>query len=107
MPPSGPRWRCRRRAAARRRRRGANDTIALGIGVACGRILDLGGVDLYGDPVNVASKLGEDLAEGGEVLVTREAMRGLAPPPGWRPTSRVVTISGVEIDLVVLREVAS
>jgi adenylate cyclase len=39
------------------------------IGIHCGRALELAD-DVYGDCVNIASKVGEDLAGKGEILVT-------------------------------------
>lgn len=44
------------------------------IGIHCGRGLELAN-DVYGDCVNVASKVGEDLAGKGEILVTGEVAR--------------------------------
>ena len=44
-------------------------------GISWGGILDFGGRDFFGDAVNVASKLGEDLAEPGEILICPEAAR--------------------------------
>ena len=45
-------------------------------GLAHGRIL-LDTADFYGDAVNVASKLGEDLARRGEVLVSQHVFDAL------------------------------
>jgi len=42
-------------------------------GIDCGNILNINGVDIFGDPVNIASKLGEDTALPWEVLVTERA----------------------------------
>lgn len=42
----------------------------VGIGIDFGRFLLIPGKDAFGDPVNVAHKLGEDVARGGEILVT-------------------------------------
>jgi len=56
--------------------------------------------DYFGDPVNVASKLGEDLADPGEILVARRAFGRL--PPEDRPPciERTFTVSGLEISAV-------
>jgi adenylate cyclase len=48
-------------------------------GIGFGRILDLGD-DLFGDEVNRASKLGEDIAEHGEVLLSEAAKRRWVSP---------------------------
>jgi class 3 adenylate cyclase len=43
------------------------------IGIGFGDILVLGDEDLFGDEVNLASKLGEDVAQGGMILLTEGA----------------------------------
>jgi class 3 adenylate cyclase len=48
------------------------------IGVGFGDILVLGDEDLFGDEVNLASKLGEDVAQGGMILLTESARAELA-----------------------------
>jgi class 3 adenylate cyclase len=46
------------------------DKILLCLGLGYGKILNLGLADVYGAEVNAASKLGEDVAKSGEILVT-------------------------------------
>jgi len=58
----------RRLRAYNRGKRDA-DRFHLCIGIHCGRALELAN-DVYGDCVNIASKVGEDLAGKGEILVT-------------------------------------
>ena len=57
--------------------------LGFGIGIDYGEILVLDHVDCFGDAVNLAYKLGEDVARPGEVLITelvREAViKGIAP----------------------------
>ena len=53
---------------------GADEQIFLSVGIDYGRILLIGDVDFFGDPVNTASKLGEDLAIKAETLVTERAL---------------------------------
>lgn len=79
-----------------------NDTVSLSIGIAWGRLLDVDGQDYYGDPVNLASKLGEDLASGGDVFLTRAAAQHMHVPGGWTVTPRQARISEVDIDFVAL-----
>lgn len=43
--------------------------IGLGVGIEYGKVLLIDDIDLYGDPVNIASKLGEDVAERDSILV--------------------------------------
>lgn len=50
------------------------EQIYVSIGIDYGRVLLIDGVDYYGDPVNTASKLGEDLAIKAETLVTDRAL---------------------------------
>jgi adenylate cyclase len=47
--------------------------IYLCIGIGYGEVLMLEGEDMYGSELNLASKLGEDLAERGEILLTSAA----------------------------------
>lgn len=48
------------------------DEIHVCIGIGYGQMLKLGDADVFGREVNAASKLGEDIAKAGEVLVTRD-----------------------------------
>lgn len=63
----------RRLRAYNRGRRDA-ERFHLCIGIHCGRALRLSD-DVYGDCVNVAAKMGEDLAGKGEILVSGEMTR--------------------------------
>lgn len=45
----------------------------ISVGIGYGQILNLGEEDLYGDEVNLASKLGEDVAQMGDILLTAAA----------------------------------
>lgn len=86
----------------------ANDTFGIGeqiylsVGIDYGRVLLIGDIDFFGDPVNTASKLGEDLAVREEVLVTRRAIEHsnfVIPELAERMTAR---ISEIEIQYVRL-----
>lgn len=46
------------------------EQVLLCIGLGYGRVLRIGDSDVFGAEVNAASKLGEDMARGGEILVT-------------------------------------
>ncbi|MBL1173939.1 adenylate/guanylate cyclase domain-containing protein [Pantanalinema sp. GBBB05] len=48
-----------------------------GIGIGYGTTLVIGDEDLYGSEMNLASKLGEDLARSGEILLTEAAFTKL------------------------------
>lgn len=70
--------------------------LALGIGIDIGPVLLIPGQDCFGDAVNIAHKLGEDVAGPGEVLVT-EAVRGrLSGDAAARLESLSLSISGLE-----------
>ena len=69
-------------------------------GIGFGEILVIENEDIFGSEVNLASKLGEDLAERGEVLLTESAYRQVAE--GGREFERLeMTVSG--LDLVVYK----
>lgn len=57
-----------RRATARRAVRTSSSGSCVGIGF--GKILRIGDIDVFGQEVNAASKLGEDTAKSDEILVT-------------------------------------
>lgn len=65
--------------------------IRVSIGIDYGRLLIIGGADLYGNVVNRACKLGEDLAGPGEILVTKEAWRRI--PARDRVTAKAVPLA--------------
>ncbi len=46
------------------------EALLLCIGIGFGRILRIGDIDVFGQEVNAASKLGEDTAKANEILVT-------------------------------------
>lgn len=46
------------------------EQVLLCVGLGYGRVLRIGDSDVFGAEVNAASKLGEDIARGGEILVT-------------------------------------
>lgn len=55
------------------RRRTAEDQVLLCAGVGFGKMLRIGDEDVFGQEVNAASKLGEDIAKANEILVTDAA----------------------------------
>lgn len=73
--------------------------IRIGIGIGFGDLLYLPSEDdYYGAEVNLASKLGEDLAEGGETLLTHSAIAALEPPlPGRAGAKRNAKVSDVRL----------
>lgn len=65
------------------------------IGIGYGDLLVLGREDLFGDEVNLASKLGEDIAQGGMVLLTEAAREAL--DAGVKTTEERASISGLAL----------
>ncbi|PJZ67444.1 adenylate cyclase [Leptospira wolffii] len=47
------------------------EKILLCVGLGYGKVLKIGDIDVFGSEVNTASKLGEDTAEAGEILLTQ------------------------------------
>jgi class 3 adenylate cyclase len=58
------------------------EKILLCIGLGYGRVLRIGDSDVFGSEVNAASKLGEDRAKAGEILVTGAFKRQCGEVPG-------------------------
>lgn len=73
------------------------------LGIGLGRILELTD-DVFGDEVNLAFKLGEDIAKRNEILLTDAAMRGLRAL-GRAPDAEAlqVTVGGVDVPYFRLR----
>jgi class 3 adenylate cyclase len=59
-------------------RRAAEEQVILCCGIGYGRILKIGDDDVFGHEVNLASKLGEDIADAHEILVTRAVMSAVS-----------------------------
>lgn len=74
-----------------------NERLRFSYGIGYGDVLDLE-EDLFGLEVNLASKLGEDLAEPGEALLTPAALAALEPDMLRRVAPyRTVTFGGTAI----------
>ena len=76
--------------------------IHISCGIDYGKILIVGGEDCFGDAVNRASKLGEDLAGAGQVLITADAMRMIPADAGIRARKINLTVSGLNIPAFVV-----
>ncbi len=72
--------------------------IHISCGIDYGKILIIENKDFFGDAVNRASKLGEDVASAGEILVTDEAMQRIEKGLRIKTQKMKVSISGLEID---------
>ncbi|MGE5643985.1 MAG: adenylate/guanylate cyclase domain-containing protein [Byssovorax cruenta] len=76
--------------------------IHIACGIDYGKLLIVGHEDCFGDPVNRASKMGEDLAAAGEVLLTKEAMERIPASANIQAKEIVVSISGITIPAFVI-----
>ncbi len=68
------------------------------IGIDHGRFLLVKEEDIYGLPVNIASKLGEDVATEGQILVTSNAMSMIDEHAGIKSRPLKVDASGLIIE---------
>ena len=78
------------------------EQINLSVGIDFGRVLLIGDIEFFGDPVNTASKLGEDLATRNEVLVTHRAIENSNFEIPELAERMVARISEIEIQYVRL-----
>ena len=80
--------------------RDLDEQIFLSVGIDYGELLLVGDNDFYGDPVNTASKLGEDLAVKGETLVTERALHRTPIRLDENAERMVARVSDIEISYV-------
>jgi class 3 adenylate cyclase len=73
--------------------------IRVSIGIDYGDVLLIGGPDYFGNAVNCACKLGEDLAGPGEILVTAAAYRQIPETAGIRGQKQELAIAGLPIEI--------
>ncbi|HEY7755138.1 MAG TPA: hypothetical protein VID69_02810 [Actinomycetota bacterium] len=78
------------------------DRLAVSIGVGYGPVLLVGDDQIYGEEFNLVSKVGEDIAGPGELMVTVAGWEAL-PSSDRVFEERRVTLSGLEIVAYVLR----
>ncbi|HEY7061169.1 MAG TPA: adenylate/guanylate cyclase domain-containing protein [Chloroflexota bacterium] len=74
----------------------AAEEVEVSIGIGYGSVLDVGDGHLYGDEMNLAFKLGEDLAGPREVLITPAARATL--DNAWRLESVAFDVAGMHLD---------
>lgn len=73
------------------------------IGIGFGQLLDSGHEGLYGSEMNLASKLGEDTADAGEILITEAAWRELPDTSQTEFHRCSVGVSGTDISYYLTR----
>ena len=71
--------------------------IHISCGIDYGKMLIVGNEDCFGDAVNRASKLGEDIAAADEILITKEAFDTIPLEAGIKSREVNVSISGITI----------
>ena len=76
--------------------------IHISCGIDYGKILIIGHEDCFGEPVNRASKIGEDIAAAGEIIVTKEAMDLIPSEAGIKSREMSVSVSGILIPTYVI-----
>ena len=73
------------------------------IGVASGPVLLIDQKDAWGAPMNLASKLGEDLAGKGEILVHEDAFQASSAPDAYDTDRKSLSVSGITIQARLLK----
>jgi len=71
--------------------------IRISIGMDYGEVLLTGGPDYYGDAVNRASKLGEDVACPGEIFLTESAFAQLPSGANLRGKPLELSVAGIHL----------
>jgi class 3 adenylate cyclase len=74
--------------------RAPEDQVLLCVGIGYGRVPRVGDHDVFGQEVNAASKLGEDIAKAGEILVTEAVRLAASELPGVRYEPIASTVAG-------------
>ena len=72
--------------------------IEISCGIDHGEVLIIDDIDFYGNAVNRASKLGEDQANSGEILITESAMQLVPVEASIKHQKITIDMSGVTID---------
>jgi len=78
------------------------DKFGVCIGIGYGRVVRSEHEGVYGNETNYASKLGEDIAERGETLLTEGAFQALSNPESMHVLKREITASGVKMSIYSL-----
>jgi len=74
------------------------------IGIGYGRVLDDGSGGKMGDEMNVVAKLGEDIAQAGQTVLTESAYRNLNDPAAVPMEKMTVLISKVDLTYYLVRD---
>ncbi len=71
--------------------------VHIACGIDYGKILIVGDEDCFGDAVNRACKLGEDIAAAGEILVTQDAINTITSELDFKLREVNISVSGLYI----------
>ena len=71
--------------------------VHIACGIDQGKILIVGDEDCFGDAVNRACKLGEDIAAAGEILVTQDAINTITSELDFKLREVNISVSGIYI----------
>jgi len=78
--------------------------IRISIGIDYGDVLLIGGPDYFGDTVNRACKLGEDVAGPGEIYIGKTAFEKVPAETGFYGKILKLSISGIRIKVIKLED---
>jgi class 3 adenylate cyclase len=71
--------------------------VHIACGIDYGKILIVGNEDCFGDAVNRACKLGEDVAAAREILVTQDAIKTITSELDFKLREVNISVSGINI----------
>jgi class 3 adenylate cyclase len=71
--------------------------VRISCGIDYGKILIVGNEDCFGDAVNRACKLGEDIAAANEILVTQDAIKTITSELDFKLREVNISVSGIYI----------
>ncbi len=74
-----------------------DDLFGVCVGIGYGRVIRSEHEGVYGDEMNLASKLGEDVASGFETLITEAAKGAISNPRSLTIEPRRLKLSGVDV----------
>ncbi len=83
-------------AAAESAREGS--ALSFSIGIDYGEVLLIAEADCFGDTVNLAHKLGEDIAQPGEILISPAVRDRLGAASAFRFREIRLSVSGIEFE---------
>lgn len=76
--------------------------IHIAVGIDYGKLLIVGHEDCFGDPVNRASKMGEDIAGRGDILISQEAQDMIPAEANIKTREVNISISGISIPAYIV-----